>query len=238
MAQVVTSSLLSPILTTRFSKLEVLGASSGLIWLALDGHSLTIQQVAPDSQLALPTSIFFAADAALATEEISLRGGRLTLGGTPLQITRWWRPPRAWLVHWPATFSSAPAIDPLLGLGNGLTPEGDDLLAGWLVAARSISHPEFETIRAEVLTKSHTKTTTFSATLLECAGQGYGVAPLIDYVNARLQGLSNVLAVREHLSRVGHTSGEALAIGVDTALGLVDYRLNFSRFNRLEGAIA
>ena len=241
MAHLVASFLLSPFLIQPCSSLEILGSSSSLIWLAMDGQVLTIQRSTPDSPIALPTSIFLAGANLLAplTEvEISLRDGRLAINNAPLQIRRWWRPPRAQLVHFATTFTRAPKIDPLLGLGRGLTPEGDDLLAGWLVAARSIGHPEFKEVRAQIVSKASTRTTTFSATLLEYAGEGYGIAPLIDYVNACLQDSKRGKVTRARLAQVGHTSGEALAIGVEIALGCHSNGIDFDKYPRLQGAIA
>lgn len=241
MAQTVTgavaSSLLAPFLAQRSSHLEILGVSSDLVWLALDGHALTIQPAAPGSKLALPTSIFCQGETLLA-EELSLQRGRLWLRDAPLQVTRWWHPPRALVAPWRGAHGDAPEIEVLLGLGSGLTPEGDDLIAGWLVMARSIGHPEFETIRAEVLETSARKTTSFSAALLECAGAGYGVAPLIDYVSSHLANSNDTFATRSRLVQVGHTSGRALAVGVDMALGLVDQQVNFPKFTSEERAIA
>lgn len=238
MAHLVASSLLSPFLIRPCSNLEILGSSSSLIWLAIDGHALTIQRCAPDSQIALPTSIFSPGKIPLTALEISLRDGRLTLDRSPLLIRRWWRPPRAPLVHFETAFTPAPKIGGLLGLGRGLTPEGDDLLAGWLVAARSIGHPEFKEIRAQILSNACRKTTTFSATLLEYAAEGYGIAPLIDYVNACLQGSNKSNEIRRRLERVGHTSGEALAIGVEIAFGCHSNGIDFGKYPLLQGAIA
>ena len=238
MAHQVASSLLSPFLTRPCSSLEILGSSRTLIWLAIDDRALTIQRSTPDSQIALPTSIFLAGAKPLTALEISLRDGLLAIDDSPLQISRWWRPPRALLHHSATTFTPAPKIEGLLGLGRGLTPEGDDLLAGWLVAARSIGHPEFEEVRAHILSNASINTTTFSATLLEYAAQGYGIAPLIDYVNACLQGSNKASAIRMRLEGVGHTSGEALAIGVEIALGSLSHGIDFGKYPLLQGATA
>jgi hypothetical protein len=238
MARVVASSLLAPILTSKASRLAILGGSSHLIWLSIDGQAITIQSVSPRNHLALPTSIFLSATTDLVADQISLREGRLAFGDQPVQVTRWWRPARAPIASSDTSFTDAPQVDRLLGRGRGLTPEGDDILAGWLVMARSIGHPSFETVRAEVARTAKAKTTTFSACLLDHAGTGYGVSPLIDYVNARLQNSTSVLAKRDLLGRVGDTSGEALAIGVDLAFGLVSAELPSIKFSNQERAIA
>lgn len=236
----VASSLLAPLIGRRASKLGILGVSRDLTWLSLDGTAFTIQSVQPDSKLALPTSIFFQREQPC-VEEVSLHDGQLWLDGAPLQITRWWHPPRAPRVPmatWNGAFGLLPDIEALLGRGLGLTPEGDDLVAGWLVMARSIGHPKFAAIRAEVLEASATRTTSFSSALLECAGEGYGVAPLIDYVTSHLDGRNDISIARARLVEVGHTSGQALAMGVDMAFGLVDKRIGFTKFNVQERAIA
>lgn len=232
------SFLLSPFLTRPCSNLEILGSSSSLIWLALDGQAVTIQRSAPDSQIALPSSIFLGGEKLLTALEISLCDGRLALDRSPLLITRWWRPPRAPLVHIELSFTPAPKIEALLGLGRGLTPEGDDLLAGWLIAARSIGHPEFEEVRAQILLNASRKTTTFSAALLKFATEGYGIAPLIEYVNACLRCSNKSNEIRRRLERVGHTSGESLAIGVEIALGFHSNGIDFGKYPLLQGAIA
>lgn len=237
LTEAVASSLLAPILTNRSSHLEILGVSSGLVWLSLDGEALTIQSVSPDSPLALPTSIFLPSGTPSA-KELCLREGRLMLGEAALQITRWWHPPRAQVVTWAGTFGAAPEIDVLLGRGSGLTPEGDDLVAGWLILARSIGHPRFESIHQRVLNMSAARTTSFSCALLQCAAQGYGVAPLIDYVTSLLENRKDISAVRGRLAQVGHTSGEALAIGVEMALDRVGKHIEFPRINSQERAIA
>jgi hypothetical protein len=237
MAQVVASSLIAATLTRKTARLEILGVASRLVWLAMDGHAVTIQTVRPGSRLALPTSIFVT-DLGSTRNQVSLQNGLLALGGDPVKATRWWQPPRAPVLSTCISFSQAPVPGRLLGRGSGLTPEGDDILAGWLIAARSINHPDFETVFAEVSKTARTMTTTFSACLLDCAGAGYGVAPLIDYLNARLANSKTVLSKREMLTRVGHTSGEALAMGVDLALGQGDLEIAFSEVSNKERAIA
>jgi hypothetical protein len=238
MARVVASSLLTPTLAQNASSLEILGVGATLIWLAVDGQAVTIQSKDPGSPLALPTSIFVAEKLDALASRISLIDGHLALANQPIQVMRWWQPPRAPLAPVAAPLGQAPQVARLLGRGSGLTPEGDDILAGWLVMARSIAHPDFETVLAEVSRVAKARTTTFSAALLDWAGAGYGVLPLIEYVNSRLQNSESISSRRDLLTRVGHTSGEALAIGVDMALGLVNSALPFIEFGNQERAIA
>lgn len=233
----IASSLLAPVLLGPMSKVEVLGAASDLLWLAIDGQAITIQPIRTDPELALPTSIFLPGLLPDATE-IEIRDGELQIRQNPLAITRWWQPPKVHPAPWKNGFGPTPEPERLLGLGLGLTPEGDDLLAGWLVAARAIEHPQFAVMYAEILTLSTTRTTLFSSALLKYAGAGYGVRPLVDYVNALLSDPSASAKCRDGLTRVGHTSGRALAHGVDMATGRNENTEHFSDLKFEERASA
>jgi hypothetical protein len=220
MGRVVASSLLAPILAHPSSRLEILGSSSKLIWIALEGRAITIQAVRPGNSQALTTSIFLPERTNIQANQIGLNMGRLAVDDDPIEVVRWWQPPRAQIATGRMAFADPPSVERLLGRGPGLTPEGDDILAGWLVMARSIRHPSFRSVLTEISRTSKANTSIFSASLLLHAGSGYGVSPLIAYVNALLQNSKSKFVVREELTRVGHTSGEALAIGVELATGL------------------
>jgi len=100
----------------------------------------------------------------------------------------------------------------LLGRGPGLTPSGDDVLAGYLVGAAAYGLPADE-LRAFVHSQAHRRTTTLSAALLRHAALGEAipqVAGLLDALSGRRR-LDRALAA---LLAVGHTSGAALASGV------------------------
>ncbi|OIQ75090.1 hypothetical protein GALL_432440 [mine drainage metagenome] len=106
------------------------------------------------------------------------------------------------------------------------------------MAAGAINHPQFATTYAEILTLSTTKTTLFSSALLKHAGAGYGVRPLVDYVNALLTDPSAITKSRASLTRVGHTSGAALAAGVEMATGWNENSEKFTEVKLEERAIA
>jgi len=227
MAPAAASSLLAPVLGSPVSHLTVLGRSDGLVWLSLDGQAVTIQRLAADSPQALPTSLFLAPPLTEIERSLNLRNGRLHLAEDEIHIHRWWQPRRAKQVEtapWRGASRNRPPVQQLLGRGLGLTPEGDDLLAGWLVAARSLRHQQFETVRDQVLAAAPTRTSTFSAALLLHAAEGYGVAPLIEYVDALARSAhpidDSIDVTRAALIGVGHTSGKALAVGVEWAFGL------------------
>ncbi len=107
------------------------------------------------------------------------------------------------------------AVDALLGRGPGLTPLGDDVLAGWLVT-RYAAGARGGQVADRVLAVASTRTTTVSATLLAHAVRGEAVPEL----RALVDGLGDA-GTDERLSdllRVGHTSGAGLALGVALAV--------------------
>lgn len=95
----------------------------------------------------------------------------------------------------------------LIGRGPGLTPEGDDLVAG----AAALLAADHEWVTALIGTDLHTRTTSLSATLLELAARGMGPEPL----QAVLAGEPGALA---RLLALGHSTGRAYAIGAGLAL--------------------
>jgi hypothetical protein len=102
----------------------------------------------------------------------------------------------------------------LIGRGGGLTPEGDDLIAG--VAAVVASSPWPSALKeawlgALVGDDLRRRTTALSATLLELAVAGMGPEPL----QALVAGDASALA---RLEALGHSTGRAIARGA--AVGL------------------
>jgi hypothetical protein len=111
------------------------------------------------------------------------------------------------------------SVGDLLGLGPGLTPLGDDVLAGWLAAAVASRHPGLGDLRSTVALNASERTTSLSATLLACAARGEGVPEF----RSLLTGVADANAdvVEQSLSlllRVGETSGEGLVLGAQLAL--------------------
>jgi Protein of unknown function (DUF2877) len=115
------------------------------------------------------------------------------------------------------------AVDPadltqpgrLLGRGAGLTPQGDDVLAGYLAGAAAYGVPA-DDVRVVVDNEAASRTTTLSAALLRHAAAGEAipqVGGLLDALGGR-RPLDPALA---ELFAVGHTSGAALASGVVAA---------------------
>lgn len=128
------------------------------------------------------------------------------------------------------------AVGDLLGLGPGLTPAGDDVLAGFLVAAHAGSaasedadpagDPIVDAVVRAVVGTAPLLTTTLSATLLRHAAHGRGIPALLDLVDA-LGGRprhGDVGAAVARLASVGSTSGAALGHGVLAAARLFTSR--------------
>jgi hypothetical protein len=141
----------------------------------------------------------------------------------------------------------AAAVGSLLGCGPGLTPAGDDVLAGALVALAAagdeprraalvaavrgaVGRPDELLDHDRVLDHDgvldHDKrgrgagwrTTLVSAALLEQACLARAV-PEVSAVLRALAGAGDLDAALARLAAVGHTSGAALALGVGLALG-------------------
>lgn len=123
----------------------------------------------------------------------------------------------------------AAAADGLVGAGPGLTPAGDDVLVGFLVAARAVPPalpPGPRSTRVEALAAAMTdavlptvvqRTTAVSAALIDHAARGQGAAPLVALL-AAVTGTGDVVRAATRLRRVGHTSGTSMGQGAILAL--------------------
>lgn len=114
--------------------------------------------------------------------------------------------------------SAAAAAAALLGSGPGLTPLGDDLLAGAAATVAAIGEaagfagpPRRAWLRALAPADLRRHTTSLSATLLELAGEGRGVEPLhtvLDQQRALAAGFDTAVA---RLHELGASTGRAYA---------------------------
>jgi hypothetical protein len=113
----------------------------------------------------------------------------------------------------------ADAVRRLTGLGPGLTPAGDDVLAGALVAlvAAQADVRPFERLLLPLLSR----TTVVSAALLRHACAGRAVPELARFVAAAARGRPDAVMV-EDLVKVGSSSGTALAHGALAGLRALD----------------
>jgi hypothetical protein len=148
---------------------------------------------------------------------------RLILEGTPADpVARVAAPAVHALRGWLAQCVAAPeatvaepasAIAGLLGLGPGLTPSGDDLLVGVLVAlAAWRRHAAVAALGAFLDPRLALGTSEISAAHLRAAMQGEAVEPIHHCVAALTQDAGDPKACLAALDRYGHTSGwDALA---------------------------
>ena len=115
--------------------------------------------------------------------------------------------------HLPGRLDAAAAAR-LLGRGDGLTPLGDDVLAGWLAMHRAarVATPDVDAVVAG----ARARTTLLSATLLDCARHGEVLPQYAAWVRA-LGTDAEPAAVRA-LHAVGATSGAGLHAGGRIAL--------------------
>ena len=101
------------------------------------------------------------------------------------------------------------SLDALIGLGPGLTPSGDDLIAGLMIACRSIGRGEKAADLWQRLEKrAKERTTPISFAHLSAAGQGMGAAPFHDLIDALIENRGDDIAeALDAASRIGHSSG-------------------------------
>ena len=101
-------------------------------------------------------------------------------------------------------------LDRLLGRGPGLTPLGDDVLAGWFAARHAAGRPDH--LLAAAVRRRLAVTTLLSATLLDCALRGEVLPELGDWLARPTPQHADALLA------VGATSGAGLLVGAGLAL--------------------
>lgn len=179
-------------------------------------------------------------------------GGRLAGDRATWRVTRWWRPDRpsglvrpgppalralADLPGGAGGLDGVPLPGPsydglvpadLVGLGAGLTPAGDDVLAGALVTAHATGDPRLSGWRASTLAAlDDGRTTPVSVGMLRAATDGYATPQLAGllrtlcaagddlHAHGRPGAQSDRLrAAVGGLLAVGHSSGAATLAGV------------------------
>ena len=104
----------------------------------------------------------------------------------------------------------------LLGRGQGLTPSGDDALAGILLVSHAVGRaaPLAAAVRSRLAA-----TTAVSAALLDAAADGYAAPDVVALVDAALAGDdAGVSRALPAVLAIGHTSGADLVAGIVGAL--------------------
>ena len=116
--------------------------------------------------------------------------------------------------HVPLGRIDADVAADLIGRGEGLTPLGDDLLAGWIALHRAAGIATTDT--DEVVRAHAHRTTLLSATLLDCALHGEVVPEFAAWVRAL--GTPDATRRASILGILGATSGAGLLHGAHLAL--------------------
>ncbi len=115
------------------------------------------------------------------------------------------------------------ALIPLLGSGAGLTPAGDDLILGLLLAYRrwgSALKPAFDLVEMNVLLNKAASqmTTLISANLISCASQGQADERLIHALDGIMTGSSSPQHCAHALLGWGSSSGRDALVGMALAV--------------------
>ncbi len=105
----------------------------------------------------------------------------------------------------------------LVGLGNGLTPCGDDFLVGWLAAANALGRvpPRLGDLK--------NGTNLISASFLDAAERGLFSTALVSLARVLADGQGTARAL-DVLAGIGHSSGLDAAAGLLTGLRLLSRR--------------
>jgi hypothetical protein len=234
----------------------LLGVSSKTAWLQAGGHVLVLAgqdtvRLPNGVTVAEPAYVIRSSTG----ERCMVGEGGLEVGNLKASVVRWWDPRpalesvsresvaarcadarqrfvcvddeglgRALMRNDPAAVRHA--MCGLLGKGEGLTPEGDDVLVGLLAGMRllgpAVGVPGARGMQAAVapivLTEAPFRTTALSAALLRHAVAGEVADPVAAFLQA-LTGRGDLGEAVDGLHKMGDTSGVATARGVLLAAG-------------------
>ena len=198
--------------------------------------------------LRLPTALWLAGPAPLGWgvqpgDRVRVGDGQVVLPGLTLRAVRVWTPervrPLAAVPRLPAIPVDAlreagrgltmlvltgadlgVAVDSMVGAGPGLTPSGDDVLCGVLLALRLAGRIEAVDRLWGAVAPRVGATTSLSAALLREAADGYAVPPVVRLTAALAEEAESrvVEALVAQVRAVGHTSGADLLAGLAGAL--------------------
>lgn len=224
------------------------GTTSGGGWLDLGGHVVVLS--GPGGSR-LPNGISVTdLDLAPSDEHCVAGDSRLRLGAIEIEIVRWWDPRPAFPpfnldVLAARTIEASHMLDRrddgvlrdairrgdpvairtgvrgLLGRGRGLTPEGDDFLAG-VLAGLALLGSSIDDVRSILALKALApvieieapfRTTSLSASLLRHATAGETAGPVGALIRS-LAGRGDLASAISGLEGLGATSGLAMGCGV------------------------
>ncbi|HSF36643.1 MAG TPA: DUF2877 domain-containing protein [Nocardioides sp.] len=209
---------------------EVVHASSTAVYVDLDGWCLgLVSATATRVPCALWSTL---PDLGVLDPVVRVHRGELVVGDRPVRVTRLVDPrvtrvgrheisrfepriPTTSALDLPVDGRLTPAhLDRLLGRGSGLTPLGDDVLAGWLTTRAALGRPD-DVLSAAVRRRLGV-TTLLSATLLDCAVRGEALPQLADWLAEPTDSTTDALLA------VGATSGAGLLAGAGLALASIE----------------
>lgn len=228
----------------------VLGAFPRALYLEVAGGRALLPIVAPGG-LRLPTAVTVSTPVVgwgvQPGEQVLVGGGEICLPGVVVRAVRTWRPVRVPSAEdgcppgTGAVRARLPWSDParrltdrlragedvrsgvaaLVGAGPGLTPSGDDVLCGMLLALRlrGPGSAALGPVLWRAVQPRLTSTTSLSAALLTEAAEGYAVPPVVRLGEALVGGdAAQVAAAVPAVLAIGHTSGADLLGGLVGAL--------------------
>lgn len=121
-----------------------------------------------------------------------------------------------------ASESCRTALTNFLGLGQGLTPSGDDLVIGFLLAINCyrllcpwLTRIEFN---PPIIAAAYQRTTNLSANLIECAASGQADERLVDALDGLLSPRMDLNACLSQLANWGNSSGLDALVGMGLVL--------------------
>jgi hypothetical protein len=115
------------------------------------------------------------------------------------------------------------AVSELLGVGPGLSPLGDDVLAGFLATAVAIRHRKLPDLRGEVALNAFERTSAVGATLLACAARGEAVPEFRSFISGVASHNADMVSQSLDLMlEVGGHSGAGFVIGALRAFASAD----------------
>lgn len=132
--------------------------------------------------------------------------------------------PIAALVAWARAggTTAVPDVSRLVGLGPGLTPSGDDFLAGFLLALRRLGHDAAaDALAGVVVPLAAIATNAIAAAHLGHAAEGEAAARVVDVFD-RIAAGDAAAPLLDRVETIGHTSGwDTLAGAVAAAAAVV-----------------
>jgi hypothetical protein len=211
---------LAPLLTGPPRAVEVVAATPAAVYLSTGDPDVPTLCLCTRAAVRVPCALVLGSGPAhlppvAVGDPGQVGGGSLVLAGHTVRVARWWRPARPRRVSIGLADLATVAdpglgdgVEELLGRGEGLTPLGDDVLAGRLVTLAVVDPPAARRLARSI---DPCRTTAVSAALLHHAAHGECIPQLAALIEATPGALTALL-------QVGHTSGAGLAWGVRTVL--------------------